>query len=101
MVIDNTIFVVRFILPIVAAVSIFSSVQGQSTDPAWTVDLLKQLDIAEQCEVMYFTTVIETTKGGKKFYSARAHCVDGREFDGERFGENSSFLIKPCEINIC
>ena len=86
---------------IAAAFSLTSFALGQSSNTAWTDKLSKQLASEKECEVAFFTQLVEIPKKGKNFYSARAQCVDGRQFDGERLGENVPFLIETCEVNVC
>ena len=86
---------------IAAAFSITSFAMGQSNNTAWTDKLSKQLASDKECEVAFFTQLVEITKQGKNYYSARAQCVDGRQFDGERLGDDAPFEIETCEVNVC
>ena len=74
---------------------------AQSSNPEWTNKLSQQLAVDEGCEVAYFTTLVETKKEGQNFYAARSHCVDGRQFDGERLGDEGPFEIKACKVVVC
>jgi len=86
---------------VAATFSATSFALGQSNNTAWTDKLSKQLASEKQCEVAFFTQLVEITKAGKIYYSARSQCVDGRQFDGERLGEDAPFSIKACEVNVC
>jgi hypothetical protein len=86
---------------VAATFSVTSFALGQSNNTAWTDKLSKQLASEKQCEVAFFTQLVEITKGGKIYYSARSQCVDGRQFDGERLGDDAPFSIKACEVNVC
>jgi len=86
---------------IAAALSGPSLVWGQSKNSAWTDKLSKQLASEKQCEVAFFTQLVEITKNGKNYYSARSQCVDGRQFDGERLGEDVPFTIEACAVDVC
>ncbi len=93
--------VLRICLPVFAAVSMSPVALAQSSNPGWTDDLSSQLMISKQCEVTYYSSILEKTKSGKIHYSARAHCSDGREFYGERTGIKGKFVITTCNISVC
>jgi hypothetical protein len=92
---------IRTCLPIAVAGLIASFAMAQSSNPAWTDELSSQLAVSKQCEVTSFTIVIETIKNNQIHYSARAQCVDGRQFDGERAGDKGQFLLSACDVKVC
>ena len=97
---------IRTILSVTASLLIVSPILisqsfAQSKNPAWTDKLSEQLAVEQECEVAFFTTVVETERDGKNFYAARSHCVDGRQFDGERLGDAGKFEIKACKVVVC
>ncbi len=93
--------IIHGVMAVVVAFSTSSLALGQSSNTAWTDKLSKQLASEKQCEVAFFTQLVEIPKQGKNYYSARAQCVDGRQFDGDRLGEDAPFQIETCEVNVC
>jgi hypothetical protein len=93
--------IIRIGLPIAVAVSIANFAWAQSNNPAWTDNFSSQLAVSQQCEVAFFTTIIEKIENGQIHYSARAHCVDGRQFDGQRTGDKGLFVISACDVSVC
>ncbi|MCB1386001.1 MAG: hypothetical protein KDJ80_08680 [Nitratireductor sp.] len=55
----------------------------------------------KQGEVAYFIRFEERELGGSKTYFARLQCVDGRQFDATRIGEDAEFRASLCEIQTC
>ena len=91
----------RTALSILASLLVTTFAYAQSNNPAWTDKLSEQLAVEHECEVVFFTTVIETERDGKAYFAARSHCVDGRQFDGERHGKKGPFVIKACKVVVC
>lgn len=89
---------------IVASLMVLSSVaasHAQTENPAWLDDLQVQLAEEQECEVALFIKVTEDKLGGRTLYSARAQCVDGRQFDASRKEGDSTFVIKACDVAVC
>ena len=74
---------------------------AQTSDPAWLDTLNYEMERQEQCEVAYYIRIKEGALGAEKTYEARLQCVDGRQFDATRIGENANFEIKACEVETC
>lgn len=77
----------------------FSS--AQTSDPAWLDTLNYEMEREKECEVAYYIRMKEGMLGTKKTYEARVQCVDGRQFDATRVGDDEDFEIKACEIEAC
>ncbi len=74
---------------------------AQSSDPAWLDALNFQMERDQECEVAYYIKTKEFTLGAQKTYEARLQCIDGRQFDASRIGEDADFTIKRCEVETC
>lgn len=86
----------------VAAIFVCSSIAlAQSSNPAWLEDLGFEMERLKECEVAYFLKTEEGELGGKPTYSARVQCVDGRQFDALRIGEDGEYEITTCDIQTC
>ncbi|MHA1565058.1 MAG: hypothetical protein ACTSX7_07080 [Alphaproteobacteria bacterium] len=66
----------------------------------WRLDLEWQLDEEHACAVSYLTNIIEREVDGKMVVFVRAHCDDGRAFDGVRDDEFSLFDLQSCQLEI-
>ena len=78
-----------------------TSVLAQSSQPIWLDELKAQIFQDETCDANYFLNVREYELGGEKIYETKVQCVDGRQFDATRSGENERFVIKSCQPVVC
>ncbi len=86
----------------IAALLVCSSIAiAQSTDPAWLEDLGFEMERLKECEVAYYLKTEEGELGDKTTYSARVQCVDGRQFDALRIGEDGEYEISECNTQTC
>ena len=74
---------------------------AQSENPAWIETLNFEMEKNHECEVAYYLHIKEGELGGKTTYEARLQCVDGRQFDASRIGEEGEFTAKLCEVQTC
>ena len=74
---------------------------AQSENPAWIETLNFEMEKNHECEVAYYLRIKEGELGGKTTYEARLQCVDGRQFDASRIGEEGEFTAKLCEVQTC
>jgi len=85
-----------------AALLVCSSVAfGQSGNPAWLDDLGFEMERLEDCEVAYYLRIEEGELAGKPTYEARVQCVDGRQFDASRVGDDEEYEISECDTQTC
>lgn len=84
-----------------ALTSLGLNANAQTSDPAWLDTLNYEMEREEQCEVAYYIRMKEGMLGTKKTFEARVQCVDGRQFDATRIGEDEDFKIKACEVETC
>lgn len=81
--------------------SLTSFSTAQTSDPAWLDTLNFEMEREQECEVAYYIRTKEGMLGTRKTYEARVQCVDGRQFDATRVGEDDDFEIKSCEVEAC
>ena len=62
----------------------------------WQEDLAAQLRWDYECEVTFFSNVIERQVDGRPLVIAKAHCDDGRVFDATQRDEFEDFEINEC-----
>lgn len=62
----------------------------------WEEDLAAQLRWDYQCQVQYYSGVIERMVDGELIVIAKAHCEDGRTFDAVQRDELEDFEINEC-----
>jgi len=90
------------VLGVAALVVVSTSfTNAQSSNPAWLDSLHFQMERDKQCEVAYYIRTDEKELGAQRVYEARVQCVDGRQFDATRIGEDDEFDIRTCEIETC
>ncbi len=68
-------------------------------DPAqagWQDDLSAQLRWDHDCQVSFYSGVIERVVNGQQVVIAKAHCEDGRTFDAIQRNELEEFEINEC-----
>jgi len=63
----------------------------------WQTLLNSRLMIEKNCEVMFYTGIVERTIDGKETVIAKAHCKDKRAFDVARSSQFELFTIKECQ----
>ncbi len=63
---------------------------------AWQDDLAAQLRWDHQCQVSFYSGVIERMVNGQQVVIAKAHCEDGRTFDAIQRNELEEFEINEC-----
>jgi hypothetical protein len=63
----------------------------------WQTLLNNRLMIEKDCEVAFYSGVVERTIEGKQTVIAKAHCKDKRSFDVSRSSQFELFLIKECQ----
>lgn len=74
---------------------------AQSENPAWIETLNFEMEKNHECEVAYYLHIKEGELGAQKTYEARLQCVDGRQFDASRIGEEGEFTAKLCQVQTC
>ena len=62
----------------------------------WQEDLALQMQWDHDCEVSFFSNVIERDVDGETVVIAKAHCVDGRVFDAIQRGAFEDFEVNEC-----
>jgi len=62
----------------------------------WQDDLAAQLRWDHQCQVAFYSGVIERMVNGQQVVIAKAHCEDGRVFDAIQKNELEEFEINEC-----
>jgi hypothetical protein len=62
----------------------------------WQDDLSAQLRWDHQCQVAFYSGVIERLVNGQQVVIAKAHCEDGRTFDAIQHNELEEFEINEC-----
>lgn len=62
----------------------------------WQEDLAAQLRWDHNCEVSFYSGVIERTVNGEQIVIAKAHCEDGRVFDAVQRDEFADFEVNEC-----
>lgn len=62
----------------------------------WQEDLAAQLRWDEECEVAFYSGVIERMVDGQLVVIAKAHCEDGRVFDAIQRDEFQDFELNEC-----
>lgn len=62
----------------------------------WQEDLAQQLRWDHECQVAYYSGVIERLVEGNLVVIAKAHCEDGRTFDALQENEIEEFEITEC-----
>ena len=78
-----------------------SLIHAQSSDPAWLDDVRAQAAVELSCEVTYFVNIDEGELGGRKTFSARVQCADGRRFDATRTEPEETFEFRTCDTQVC
>lgn len=63
---------------------------------SWQDDLAAQLRWDHQCQVAFYSGVIERMVNGQQVVIAKAHCEDGRVFDAIQKNELEEFEINEC-----
>lgn len=63
---------------------------------AWQDDLAAQLRWDENCDVAFYSGVIERMIDGHLVVIAKAHCQDGRVFDAIQRDEFQDFELSEC-----
>jgi hypothetical protein len=90
------------LIALAAALTVCSSIAfAQSSNPAWLEDLGFEMERLKDCEVAYYLRIKEDELGGQPTYEARVQCVDGRQFDAIRIGDDAEYDIKECDIQAC
>jgi hypothetical protein len=77
----------------VAALLIASATPAHAS---WQDDLTAQLRWDHQCQVAFYSDVIERLVNGQQVVIAKAHCEDGRVFDAIQKNELEEFQINEC-----
>jgi hypothetical protein len=62
----------------------------------WEEDLAAQMRWDEDCQVQYYSGVIERVIDGNLVIIAKVHCDDGRTFDATQRNELEDFEIEEC-----
>lgn len=62
----------------------------------WQEELAAQLRWDEDCDVAFYSGVIERTVDGQQVVVAKAHCEDGRVFDAIQRDEFQDFELNEC-----
>jgi hypothetical protein len=62
----------------------------------WQEELAAQLRWDEECEVAFYSGVIERMVNGRQVVIAKAHCEDGRVFDAIQRDEFQDFELNEC-----
>jgi hypothetical protein len=65
----------------------------------WQEDLAAQLRWDHECEVAFYSGVIERLVDGHQVVIAKAHCKDGRAFDAMQRDEFEDFQITECDTD--
>jgi hypothetical protein len=76
-----------------AAVLIALATPAQAS---WQDDLAAQLRWDHNCQVSFYSGVIERMVNGQQVVIAKAHCEDGRVFDAIQRNELEEFEINEC-----
>jgi hypothetical protein len=63
---------------------------------SWQDDLAAQLRWDHDCQVSFYSGVIERVVNGQQVVIAKAHCEDGRTFDAIQRNELEEFEINEC-----
>jgi hypothetical protein len=63
---------------------------------SWQDDLAAQLRWDHNCQVSFYSGVIERLVNGQQVVIAKAHCEDGRVFDAIQRNELEEFEINEC-----
>jgi hypothetical protein len=63
---------------------------------SWQDDLSAQLRWDHNCQVSFYSGVIERMVNGQQVVIAKAHCEDGRTFDATQRNELEEFEINEC-----
>jgi hypothetical protein len=62
----------------------------------WQDDLAAQLRWDHECQVAFYSGVIERVVNGQQVVIAKAHCEDGRLFDAIQHNELEEFELNEC-----
>ena len=63
---------------------------------SWRFDVREEARETQQCEIAYFSHVVERTIKGEAVVMAKIHCDDSRAFDALRKGEDAFFTFTKC-----
>lgn len=77
------------------------ALNAAAEEPQWRAVLDQQLRSDKGCEVDHLVTVREFELAGETVIEARAHCIDGREFDAVRRKPHLPFEIRLCQPSVC
>jgi hypothetical protein len=81
----------------VAATVLALALPAQAQKSDWQTLLNNRLMTEKNCEVVFYTGVVERTIDDKETVIAKAHCKDKRAFDVARSSQFELFTIKECQ----
>lgn len=86
----------------VAAASLAGApMAGLAQESAWQGVLRLQLLAEQNCQLNFLTNIFEGKLDGQDVITAKAQCVDGRQFDVKREQAHEKFYIKACAPTYC
>lgn len=80
--------------PLAAALSAVLGAAPAAAD--WQEDLAAQMRWDHECQVSFFSNVIERDVDGQPVVIAKAHCEDGRVFDAIQRNAFEDFEVNEC-----
>ncbi|WP_193370219.1 hypothetical protein [Pelagibius marinus] len=75
----------------------FAAQPVQAQEEGWQSELTAQMARDYDCEVAFFSQVVEREVNGDLVILAKVHCLDKRTFDAYRDSAFQPFEIHPCE----
>jgi hypothetical protein len=87
----------RTLLAAVAAAMAALAIPAAAQESNWQALASSLLMTEKNCEVQFYSGVVERVIDGKQLVIAKAHCKDKRAFDVSRNSQFEPFTFKECQ----